>query len=177
MTRNQGLKPFVTPKFFTAIKRASRLNKTRGFTLIELMIVVMTIAVLASTAMAAFSNYQLRAKASEAPVGLAKMVQGETEYGQRYGNFLDAGPTNIPPAEVKVAVNFPASDPRWKTLAFEFADSIYFGYQASVSGSSVNCEAMGDLNGNGVTSIYRRTVTSSGNQVIATGLYIFDELE
>jgi len=142
------------------------------------MVVVLTIGILASTAVTAFGSYQIRAKTTEASLGLSKIVNGEIEYFQKNSTFLAAGPINVPPSSSKVAVDF-TTDTNWRSLAFGFADPIYFGYEASlVSATDVECKAFGDLNGNGITSLYQRSVTATTAGVVtAGGLYTFDELE
>lgn len=172
MTKNQDLRHSVRVKNFKNISRA------RGFTLIELMLVVMILGVLAATAAGMFSTYQARSKTVEAVQGVSKIANGEIVYYQKNTTFLAAGPTNIPPSSAKVAVNF-GLDPSWTELTFGYTDPIYFGYQASlVSPTSVDCEAQGDLDGDGNTSIFRQNVsTGAGGAMTAGGLQIFDEIE
>ncbi|MDB5037314.1 MAG: Type pilus biosis protein PilE [Bacteriovoracaceae bacterium] len=150
----------------------------RAFTVVELVIVIGVLGILASIAITAFDGYMLRSKASEAPIGLGKLVEGEVAYFHTNQAFTAAGPTNIPPApQGPTTVDF-SIDPRWKLISFDMGQKTYFGYQAVIiATNSVNCEAMADLDGNGVSSLYRRNVSSSGNDMNAGGLYIFDELE
>ena len=65
------------------------MNKTQGFTLIELMIVVAIIAILAAIAFPAYQDYTIRARVSEALVltGGAKATVGENVAN---ANALDA---------------------------------------------------------------------------------------
>lgn len=72
---------------------ASRLNATsarvteRGFTLIELMIVVTIIGVLAAVALPGYSDYTIRARVAEA-YSLADLAKsGVSEYYGRWGRF------------------------------------------------------------------------------------------
>jgi len=149
----------------------------KGFTLIELMIVTTMISIMAGMASGLYLNYLTRAKTSEAVQALGKMVEGEVSYYQKIGNFLEAGPTNIPPGKQRVIADF-AAEPRWKDLNFEYKDPIYFGYQAvSLAANEIDCEALGDLDGDGSTSIFRRSLSASTGQVVAGGIFIFDELE
>lgn len=58
----------------------NRYKNARGFTLIELMIVVAILGILAAIAIPALTKYMRRAKTSEARVQLAKMFDGAAAY-------------------------------------------------------------------------------------------------
>lgn len=57
-----------------------KLKKARGFTLIELMIVVAILGILAVVAIPALTKYFRKAKTSEAPINIAKMFDGTAAY-------------------------------------------------------------------------------------------------
>jgi prepilin-type N-terminal cleavage/methylation domain-containing protein len=61
--------------------------KSRGFTLIELMIVVAIIGVLAAIAIPAYKDYVNRAKMSEVVTAFDAISQGATEYHAAMGFF------------------------------------------------------------------------------------------
>ncbi len=72
---------------------ARKAIQNRGFTLIELMIVVSILAVLASVALPAFAKYVRRAKTSEAILNLRKLFDGsvayyEAGYTDRFGKAI-----------------------------------------------------------------------------------------
>ena len=54
--------------------------KTRGFTLVELMIVVSILAILAAVAIPAYNNYLNRAKQSDAIIGLKTAQMAEEQF-------------------------------------------------------------------------------------------------
>ena len=68
----------------------SKLRSKKGFTLIELMIVVAIIGILAAIAIPNFLRFQAKSKQSEAKTNLGGIFTAETAYfGERsfYGNF------------------------------------------------------------------------------------------
>ena len=72
----------------------------KGFTLIELMIVVAIIGILAAIALPAYQDYTTRAQVSEA-LSLAQGARiGVTEYWQSEGELADAADLGITPGDV-----------------------------------------------------------------------------
>jgi len=72
------------------------LKNQRGFTLIELMVVVAIVGILASIAIPNFLKYMARSRQSEAKANLAAVFVSETSfYGEnsRYGSFNEVGYT------------------------------------------------------------------------------------
>jgi len=66
-------------------------TRSRGFTLIELMIVVAIIGILASVAIPSFINYQLTAKRSEAFANLNALAKAQKAYFAEFNVFVGVG--------------------------------------------------------------------------------------
>jgi type IV pilus assembly protein PilA len=61
--------------------------RTRGFTLIELMIVVAIIGILASIAIPNFRNFQCKAKQTEGKTGLALVAKAEEIHRSEFDTY------------------------------------------------------------------------------------------
>jgi type IV pilus assembly protein PilA len=63
-------------------------ERSRGFTLVELMIVVAIIGILASVAIPSFLNYQLTSKRAEAFANLSSLAKAQKAYFAEFNTFV-----------------------------------------------------------------------------------------
>ena len=112
-----------------------KIRNKKGFTLIELMIVVAIIAILAAIAIPNFLKFQAKSKQSEARTLLTGIYEAELAYFATENEFEDAG-TSGGPANAGEAPNIgfePASAPKYDSWAILEVSS--YGFTASASGN------------------------------------------
>jgi len=84
---------FVNVNLFQSVRegmvRKLRVNSKKGFTLIELMIVVAIVGVLAALAFPAYTSYVKRSRMSEVLIVFDALAQGASEYHAALGFFPD----------------------------------------------------------------------------------------
>ena len=88
------------------------LRNTKGFTLIELMIVVAIIGILAAIAIPNFLQYQMKSRQSEAKTNLGAIRTSQLSFSGERGCFIGIAPYGSVPAAGAKTVQVP-----WQTAA------------------------------------------------------------
>lgn len=141
-------------------------KKTKGFTLVELMIVVAIIGILAAIAIPAFMKNAKKAKTTEATLNIKKIQEGAISYYHeehvKAGSavpiarqFPDTPAVPVAPAAGACCPNKCAPnnalwvDPSWQALKFGLSDAHYYSYSYDAT-----------TNGVGTTPLSGTTVTT-----------------
>jgi len=174
-------------------------KRSKGFTLIELMIVVAILGILAAVAIPAFIRYIRRAKTTEAVDKLAYLYRMSGTYatGERVGRGIAATaispqfplsepvtPTTGVPAGVRVRDPAGTWDTEtWQALTFSMADPHYYAYAYESSGvgsaAQFTARALGDLDGDTTKSTFERAgqLNSQLEMTGSQGIWFTNELE
>ena len=132
----------------------------RGFTLIELMIVVAIIGILAAVAIPAFMDYMKRSKKTEAALQLNKIGKNAKRYYSETSTYVLGAATQLPAkpgtggccggagASPNHCAAVPASfagDAKWKALDFQIDEDSLFYYDYTGALTTFTAKATGDL--------------------------------
>jgi type IV pilus assembly protein PilA len=113
-------------------------KSNKGFTLIELMIVVAIIGILAAIAIPNFLRFQLKSKSSEGKVNIAAIRTAEESYLAEFGSYVAvtaANPASIPGSSKIAFVTGGGFD----TLGWSPEGNVFFQY--AVNNTSANSNA------------------------------------
>ena len=172
----------------------------RGFTLIELMIVVAMIGILASVAIPSFIRYIRKTKTAEAVYHIRRIYEGGRAYlleenahrgsiGTWNKQFPE--PEAITPAatccnrpgDKCIPVEADWQTNTWQSLQFGVSDPHYFRYEFASTGSgggntsSFTARALGDLDCDGQLSTFEMIGLWNGSDMTGAGVSTINDLE
>ncbi|MBF0118227.1 MAG: prepilin-type N-terminal cleavage/methylation domain-containing protein [Desulfobacterales bacterium] len=127
----------------------------KGFTLIELMIVVVIIGILSAIVAPNFRNYYMKAKRSEAPVNLKALKLAEEAYRGESGSYktLTASPSANP---VSGNNQMWVDKGGFAELGWQPQGKIYGVYETigAASASAFSGQVRTDVDGNGIQASF-----------------------
>jgi prepilin-type N-terminal cleavage/methylation domain-containing protein len=194
---------FATHDELASVEPRMAIVRSKGFTLIELMVTVAILGVLGAIAIPAFTSYISRAKTGEAATNLNNMFKGAASYYSGdwakkgmtsnvtgYCTVGDGGPMPLVPKRVKQPFSA-AGEPSFRAIHFLIADFVYYSYSLTSVDVNGACghgkdtpkiytfSANGDLNQDGKVSSFQIVAGSNADNVLyhGRGIYIGNELE
>ncbi len=160
--------------------RARKDGEERGFTLIEIMIVVAIIGVLAAIAIPLYMSQANKARGTEAVLLLNKLAKSSKEYFLENHTFPPALAEVLPGEDGGACANsskrFPPSskwntDPTWSALDFMVGDPSQFSYHFQTTGpTSAHAWAVSDPSCSGQRVTYHLYLEGRADGTVASAI-------
>ncbi|MGD9822959.1 type IV pilin protein [Desulfobacter sp.] len=143
-------------------------NNQKGFTLIELMIVVAIIGILAAIAIPNYLTYQLKAKTAEAKTNMGAIRTALEAYNAEADLYQAC--VSSPDANPGKAKRAWSDAGGFGSIGFNPAGEVYYTYSVSAGASDYTVTAIGDLDGDTANATF--TVDQAGSETNpATGVF------
>jgi type IV pilus assembly protein PilA len=147
------------------------LGKSRkGFTLIELMIVVAIIGILAAIAIPNFIRFQLKAKTSEGKVNVAAIRTAEEAFFSEFGTYVAATATPAANGSTSKTAFTPLNGVGggFGTIGWAPEGQVYFNYEVvtSTGGTAYVADAGADIDGNSTDQAWGYVHPSPGGATV-----------
>lgn len=150
-----------------------KLRNRKGFTLVELMIVVAIIGILAAIAIPNFLNFRLKAKTSEAKSNLGGIRSTEVAYVAEWNMYVgNQAYTPVTDRSNNAQKVLWITSTRFSILGFAPEGKVFFSYQ--LEGTDYPTETAGytsnagaDLDNDGIVSVF--TMSNSTTEIIHGG--------
>ena len=142
-------------------------RRSKGFTLIELMIVVAIIAILAAIAIPQYKKFQAKAKAAEAKTNLGAIASCEEAYHAENDVYINC--TKTPSNAPSSLTDFGTPTGGFDSIGFEPAGKVRYAYE--VSGASASAfKATANSNVSELESASLDKFHMNENRVLKPGL-------
>ena len=141
-------------------------KSNKGFTLIELMIVVAIIGILAAIAIPNFLRFQLKSKSSEGKVNIAAIRTAQESYLAEFGAYVnaDVSPNVADPGPAKTTFSLNGGITNgFNTLGWSPEGRVFFSYEVAASSSAYTITAHADIDGDDTNQVwgYVKAVTGT----------------